>query len=75
MTFGGFVDHLRALVSHALPKIDVATVVYPKFDTRGDLKECVGRFREWFVSLVHIGWFGVVVDCQRRKQIPFLQDP
>ena len=46
-TFGGFPEHLRALVSHALPKITVKAVTYPKFETRGDLLECVGRFREW----------------------------
>ena len=46
-TFGGFPEHLRALVSHALPKITVRAVTYPKFETRGDLLECVGRFREW----------------------------
>ena len=27
------------------------TVTYPKFETRGDLKDCVGRFREWYVGL------------------------
>ncbi|KAI9758995.1 MAG: Chitin synthase, class 7 [Chaenotheca gracillima] len=46
-TFGSFPEHLRAVVSHALPKIDVAAITYPTFETRGDLKECVGRFREW----------------------------
>ncbi|KAI9827744.1 MAG: hypothetical protein M1832_004233 [Thelocarpon impressellum] len=48
-TFGGFPEHLRALVSHALPDVDVAVVTYPKFETRGDLRECVGRFRDWWV--------------------------
>lgn len=46
-TFGGFPEHLRALVSHALPKITVKAVTYPKFDTRGDFGDCVARFREW----------------------------
>lgn len=48
-TFGGFPDHLRALVSHALPNISVRAVTYPKFETRGDLHECVARFVEWYV--------------------------
>lgn len=26
-------------------------VTYPKFETRGDLKDCVGRFREWYAGL------------------------
>ena len=46
-TFARFPEHLRALTSHALPNITVKAVTYPKFETRGDLKECVGRFREW----------------------------
>ncbi|KIX08234.1 uncharacterized protein Z518_02890 [Rhinocladiella mackenziei CBS 650.93] len=45
-TFGTFPEHLRALVSHALPDIDVVAVTYPKFETRGELKDCVTRFRE-----------------------------
>ncbi|KAJ9196763.1 hypothetical protein DTO164E3_1067 [Paecilomyces variotii] len=51
-TFVNFPEHLRALVSHALPNIDVVTAVYPKYETRGDLKECVGRFREWLQNKV-----------------------
>ncbi|KAH7342816.1 hypothetical protein BKA65DRAFT_526829 [Rhexocercosporidium sp. MPI-PUGE-AT-0058] len=51
-TFGGFPEHLRALVSHALPKVDVRAIVYPKFETRGDLAECVSRFRDWLLEKV-----------------------
>ena len=46
-----FQDHLRARVSHALPDITVKCVTYPKFETRGDLKDCVERFREWYLGL------------------------
>lgn len=46
-TFGDFPQHLQALVSQALPNITVASITYPKFETRGDLKECVARFKEW----------------------------
>ena len=46
-TFATFPEHLRALVSHALPKIDVIALTYPRFETRGDLKDCVARFKEW----------------------------
>ncbi|MCJ1462559.1 hypothetical protein MMC07_001161 [Pseudocyphellaria aurata] len=51
-TFGGFPDHIRALVSHALPKLSVKAVTYPKYETRGDLTECVERFREWLQNVV-----------------------
>ena len=27
-------------------------MTYPKFETRGDLKECVGRFREWLQNKI-----------------------
>lgn len=46
-TFGGFPEHLRALVSHALPNVSVSAICYPRFETRGDLKDCIARFREW----------------------------
>ncbi|KAI9744791.1 MAG: hypothetical protein M1818_001716 [Claussenomyces sp. TS43310] len=51
-TFDSFPEHLRALASHGLPAINVQVVVYPKFETRGDLAECVGRFRDWLQEKV-----------------------
>lgn len=49
-TFGPdyqFTKHLRRLVAHALPKVNVEVLVYPKYETRGDLGQCVSRFRDW----------------------------
>ncbi|EXJ55672.1 hypothetical protein A1O7_08601 [Cladophialophora yegresii CBS 114405] len=51
-TFAAFPEHLRALVSHALPNIDVVTATYPRFETKGELKECVARLREWLQDKV-----------------------
>ncbi|KAJ5664095.1 hypothetical protein N7507_004826 [Penicillium longicatenatum] len=51
-TFGQFPDHLRVVVGKALPAVTVTTAVYPKYETKGDLKECVGRFREWLQNTV-----------------------
>ena len=65
-TFGSFPAHLRALLTHALsppPRstsqsqqqqqfITVVTKIYPKFETRGDLTQCVARFREWLETVV-----------------------
>ncbi|KAJ5677080.1 uncharacterized protein N7477_002713 [Penicillium maclennaniae] len=51
-TFGIFPEHLRVLVSRALPAVKVTTAVYPKFETRGQLGEAVGRFREWLQNTV-----------------------
>ncbi|KAJ5291387.1 hypothetical protein N7478_000638 [Penicillium angulare] len=51
-TFGNFPEHLRVVVNKALPSVTVVTAVYPKYETKGDLKECVGRFREWLQNTV-----------------------
>ncbi|KAI0997507.1 hypothetical protein K3495_g10680 [Podosphaera aphanis] len=51
-TFGAFPEHLRALVRQCRPTLDVHTVVYPKYETRGNLAECVSRFREWLTEQV-----------------------
>lgn len=51
-TFGDkyhFAEHLRELVARDLPKINVELLVYPKYETRGDLGETVSRFRTWSV--------------------------
>lgn len=46
-TFGNFPEYLGLLVSRGLPGVRVVSVVYPKYETRGDFRECVSRFREW----------------------------
>ncbi|KAI1282244.1 hypothetical protein F5Y07DRAFT_395045 [Xylaria sp. FL0933] len=54
-TFGHgseFALHLAALISAALPKVDVQAITYPKYETRGDLHECVARFRDWLLERV-----------------------
>lgn len=47
---GEFTEHLAALLSAELPRVAIRTLVYPKYETRGDLRECVARFRDWLVS-------------------------
>ncbi|KAK1979964.1 hypothetical protein LZ30DRAFT_783073 [Colletotrichum cereale] len=54
-TFGdkdGFTEQLRADLAAALPKINVNVIVYPKYETRGDLGDCVSRFRDWLLEKV-----------------------
>ncbi|KAI0535624.1 hypothetical protein GGR58DRAFT_504102 [Xylaria digitata] len=54
-TFGEkseFAQHLAALISAALPKVDVQAVTYPKYETRGDLYQCVSRFQDWLLERV-----------------------
>ncbi|KAF9771134.1 hypothetical protein IL306_011236 [Fusarium sp. DS 682] len=54
-TFGvdyQFTKDLRDLVGEVLPKVNVEVVVYPKYETRGDLGSCVSRFRDWLQNKV-----------------------
>jgi hypothetical protein len=54
-TFGPnykFTADLRSLVATALPKLDVRVLVYPRFETRGDLAVCVRRFTDWLQEKV-----------------------
>ncbi|KAJ5883640.1 uncharacterized protein N7473_010526 [Penicillium subrubescens] len=51
-TFTSFPEKLRTVVGKALPAINVTTAVYPKYETKGDLKGCVGRFRDWLQNTV-----------------------
>ncbi|KAH9903649.1 hypothetical protein F4778DRAFT_92794 [Xylariomycetidae sp. FL2044] len=54
-TFGAkseFALHLEAVLAAELPKIDVRAITYPKYETRGDLFECVARFRDWLLEKV-----------------------
>lgn len=51
-TFANFPKDLRALLAHSLPKINILAVQYPQYETRGDLKECVGKFKEWLQNKV-----------------------
>ncbi|KAF2686838.1 hypothetical protein K458DRAFT_416175 [Lentithecium fluviatile CBS 122367] len=51
-TFRTFPSHLKAILQHALPKVTVLAITYPKYETRGDLTECVARFKEWLQNKV-----------------------
>lgn len=51
-TFGNFPKDIRALVATAIPELDVLSIQYPSYETRGDLGECVGRFKEWLQNKV-----------------------
>ncbi|KAH7132614.1 hypothetical protein B0J11DRAFT_231525 [Dendryphion nanum] len=51
-TFANFPSHLKAILQHALPKVTVLAITYPKYETRGDLTECVAKFKEWLQDKV-----------------------
>lgn len=49
-------------MSNLLPKLDVQVLVYPKYETRGDLADCVARFRDWLQEKV--------IDIEVEKGTP-----
>ncbi|KAL2828421.1 hypothetical protein BDW59DRAFT_49217 [Aspergillus cavernicola] len=51
-TFDSFPQHVQALLTRKLSAINVATVVYPRYETRGSLQESVSAFREWLQNQV-----------------------
>ncbi|KAH9834276.1 putative serine esterase (DUF676) [Teratosphaeria destructans] len=61
-TFHRFPKDLTALLANALPKIDVLSVVYPQYETRGDLRECVAKFKDWLQNKV--------IDLEVANQTP-----
>ncbi|KAJ5728963.1 uncharacterized protein N7483_003471 [Penicillium malachiteum] len=52
VTFGDFPEHFRTMLSNKYPHVTVAKAVYPKYETRGSLNECVGKLREWLQDKV-----------------------
>lgn len=64
-TFGenySFTEDLRVHLSSLLPKLDVQVLVYPKYETRGNLADCVSRFRDWLQEKV--------IDIEVEKGTP-----
>lgn len=51
-TFGRFPQDLAGLLSHSLPNLSVQSIQYPQFETRGDLAQCVSKFRDWLQDKV-----------------------
>ncbi|KAK0732825.1 hypothetical protein B0T21DRAFT_349795 [Apiosordaria backusii] len=54
-TFGpsqSFPTHLLSLLRPSLPKLNLEFLIYPTFETRGDLTDCVNRFRDWLLNKV-----------------------
>ena len=56
-TFHDFPRDLQHALASRIPSsthndLDILTVLFPQYETRGDLKECVGRFKEWLQNKV-----------------------
>jgi hypothetical protein len=47
-TFGDFPQHLEETVANNLEGHEVASVVYPQYETRGELAQSTDAFLEWY---------------------------
>ncbi|ELR08304.1 hypothetical protein VC83_08349 [Pseudogymnoascus destructans] len=51
-TFASFPDHVAAVLSPSLPNTTILPLVYPAYETRGDLAVAVASFRTWLLDHV-----------------------
>ncbi|KAK0719055.1 hypothetical protein B0T21DRAFT_395983 [Apiosordaria backusii] len=51
-TFGNFPKHLQEIITNNLPGDEVASVVYPKYETKGELAQSTAAFLEWLKERV-----------------------
>ncbi|KAH6839474.1 hypothetical protein B0I37DRAFT_235458 [Chaetomium sp. MPI-CAGE-AT-0009] len=51
-TFGDFPVHLKETVANNLPDHEVASAVFPKYETRGELAQSTTAFLEWLKEQV-----------------------
>jgi hypothetical protein len=49
-TFRNFPEHLKAAVNNGLPDDRVESVVYPKYETKGELGASTTAFLQWQVA-------------------------
>ncbi|KAJ7498749.1 hypothetical protein FB451DRAFT_1202900 [Mycena latifolia] len=50
-TFGAFPERLRHILSESLPNASVECIVFPAYETKGDLVEAVVKFSDWLTTL------------------------
>ena len=51
-TFHHFPRDLQHALAAQLPGLDILTLLFPQYETRGDLRDCVARFKEWLQNKV-----------------------
>ena len=51
-TFHSFPRDLQTSLAAQLPGLDIVILLFPQYETRGDLKDCVARFKEWLQNKV-----------------------
>jgi hypothetical protein len=59
-TFDSFPAHLKDTVANNLPDHEVASAIYPKYETRGELTQSTAAFLEWYCAAAtlvsHVAW-------------------
>ncbi|CAI7647680.1 unnamed protein product [Penicillium pancosmium] len=51
-TFARFPGDIRTLLGSHLSTLNIEVAIYPKYETKGDLKESVAKLREWLQNTV-----------------------
>ncbi|KAG2013289.1 hypothetical protein CC2G_010218 [Coprinopsis cinerea AmutBmut pab1-1] len=51
-TFDHFPQRLHHLLTHSLPNTKVECIVFPAYETKGELDKAIVRFADWLTSLV-----------------------
>ncbi|KFY83503.1 hypothetical protein V498_08026 [Pseudogymnoascus sp. VKM F-4517 (FW-2822)] len=51
-TFYGFPEDIKSLLSKKLAEDKVELLIYPRYETKGDLSHCTGSFLEWLKEKV-----------------------
>ncbi|KAL5507804.1 hypothetical protein ACEPAH_5422 [Sanghuangporus vaninii] len=50
-TFGGFPERLRHIVAETITNVNVECIVFPAYETKGELSAAVERFVDWLTTL------------------------
>ncbi|KAJ7682618.1 hypothetical protein DFH06DRAFT_1161664 [Mycena polygramma] len=50
-TFGEFPERLQHILTETVPNVSVQSIVFPAYETKGDLTEAVIKFADWLTTL------------------------
>ncbi|KAJ2931740.1 hypothetical protein H1R20_g5359, partial [Candolleomyces eurysporus] len=50
-TFGDFPERLHHLLTQTIPNVKVECIIFPAYETKGELDKAVVRFADWLTSL------------------------
>jgi len=50
-TFRDFPERLQHLLAHSMPRVNVESIVFPAYETKGELDRAIIRFADWLTNL------------------------